>query len=707
MGRLLAVGEAYPELRAQERFCELVRELHDTEGRIAIARQVYNDTALTYNNRIQTAADRRCSDGRCACGRWPTSSPRGRRHEQGPHAFWAVVVVVILALSFAPGAIGSLVSGFHFPGSRYYDLPSAEVDAVVKQDGSVRVIETITFSFHGSYSGAFRDIPLAAGPVDQRRPRRRERHPVPAGRQHRARQLRHTAGSFGDVQLADRERIVWHYSAFDEPRAFTLSYVLHGVLIVHPDVVDMNMNVWGDGWPSALGTLFASVRLPPGRRRRKVWGNPPFIEPTIVTHDNVVSMRRATSPNTSWSRCGVLFPSNAIAGCRRADRPAAARWPGSPPPSSRRPARTTTRSRRLDTARRWWPLTALCCSRWRRSRWASSSSCSTCAAAASTTPATTSSTSASRRPTTRRRWSPSLVAQREHVGSREFTATLFDLIVRKQVRTLPADNASLAIASADGAGNLSEFEQKVADMVDMLQKENGGPVDLDKMGRVAREADRSTRNRIAQKYNAFETAARREVRSRGWVDESGSAARIALAVLLGPGRDRLCWSCGWRRGRPTKPFRDALELAAAGCLAISCVITIATPRTVFNRRTREAALLGDRWDAFRRFLDDFPRFADAVPVQIEIWERLLVYGIAFGLADKILDEAKLRLPEEVLASSPMGPTFWIIPWGGDDWAGGLSSSFAPPPSPSSSSGGGGGFSGGGGGSFGGGGGGAW
>ena len=55
VGRLLAVGEAYPELRAQERFSELVRELHDTEGRIAIARQVYNDTALTYNNRIQTA----------------------------------------------------------------------------------------------------------------------------------------------------------------------------------------------------------------------------------------------------------------------------------------------------------------------------------------------------------------------------------------------------------------------------------------------------------------------------------------------------------------------------------------------------------------------------------------------------------------------------------------------------------------------------
>ena len=54
VGRLLAVGEAYPELKAQERFSQLVSELSQVEGRIAIARQVYNDTALTYNDRIQT-----------------------------------------------------------------------------------------------------------------------------------------------------------------------------------------------------------------------------------------------------------------------------------------------------------------------------------------------------------------------------------------------------------------------------------------------------------------------------------------------------------------------------------------------------------------------------------------------------------------------------------------------------------------------------
>ncbi len=54
IGRLFAVAEAYPELRATENFQQLQTDLTDTEGKIAISRQVYNDTVLTYNNAIQT-----------------------------------------------------------------------------------------------------------------------------------------------------------------------------------------------------------------------------------------------------------------------------------------------------------------------------------------------------------------------------------------------------------------------------------------------------------------------------------------------------------------------------------------------------------------------------------------------------------------------------------------------------------------------------
>lgn len=54
LGRLFAVAEAYPELQADENFRQLQTELAETENRIAVSRQVYNDAVLTYNNAIQT-----------------------------------------------------------------------------------------------------------------------------------------------------------------------------------------------------------------------------------------------------------------------------------------------------------------------------------------------------------------------------------------------------------------------------------------------------------------------------------------------------------------------------------------------------------------------------------------------------------------------------------------------------------------------------
>jgi LemA protein len=54
LGRLFAVAEAYPELQADENFRQLQDELATTENRIAVSRQVYNDTVLTYNNAVQT-----------------------------------------------------------------------------------------------------------------------------------------------------------------------------------------------------------------------------------------------------------------------------------------------------------------------------------------------------------------------------------------------------------------------------------------------------------------------------------------------------------------------------------------------------------------------------------------------------------------------------------------------------------------------------
>jgi len=54
LGRLFAVAEAYPELKANQNFLDLQDQLRDTEDKVAVSRQVYNDTVLTFNNAIQT-----------------------------------------------------------------------------------------------------------------------------------------------------------------------------------------------------------------------------------------------------------------------------------------------------------------------------------------------------------------------------------------------------------------------------------------------------------------------------------------------------------------------------------------------------------------------------------------------------------------------------------------------------------------------------
>jgi LemA protein len=51
--QVFALGEAYPDLKANQNFLALQEELTATEGRVAYARQFYNDSVLDYNNKLQ------------------------------------------------------------------------------------------------------------------------------------------------------------------------------------------------------------------------------------------------------------------------------------------------------------------------------------------------------------------------------------------------------------------------------------------------------------------------------------------------------------------------------------------------------------------------------------------------------------------------------------------------------------------------------
>ena len=53
LGKLLAITENYPQLKANENFLELQSQLEGTENRINVARKDFNDTAKEYNVAIR------------------------------------------------------------------------------------------------------------------------------------------------------------------------------------------------------------------------------------------------------------------------------------------------------------------------------------------------------------------------------------------------------------------------------------------------------------------------------------------------------------------------------------------------------------------------------------------------------------------------------------------------------------------------------
>ena len=190
-------------------------------------------------------------------------------------------------------------------------MPNADVEVEVQSDGSVLVTEHLTYDFDGSFSGAFREIPLGAGETmtDIQVLEGGTSYEFGACTQLGCSDL---PGRFGVVNLGGRVRIVWHYSAFNEPRTFTVSYRIDGLAVAYDDVVDVNLQVWGDEWAVPLDSLSAIMMLP-GEAiapEVRVWGHPASVDgATNLGADGVSpSLLANRIPAGQFVELRVMFP---------------------------------------------------------------------------------------------------------------------------------------------------------------------------------------------------------------------------------------------------------------------------------------------------------------------------------------------------------------------------------------------------------------
>jgi uncharacterized membrane protein len=583
------------------------------------------------------------------------------------------------------------------------------------------VREQITFDFAGSFSGAYRDIPMRTGESITK-------VSVSEGATvYRPGANTELGGfglpdSFGVTDIDGGLRIVWHYGATDERRTFTISYRFRGLAVAYDDVVDVNLRVWGEHWPVGVANLTAVMKLPRPTRLSpsyRVWGSPAWVRGVVARLPDRATLQAVEVPAHQFVEHRVVFPRNLLTSTRGAQvRPGNAlgkivaeelvsqrefqRDQEQIDDAKEHPGRTLLLLLVLGLGPAlglMW-LVWLFYGRERRTGYDREYEQSP---PTDTEPALI----------------PSLVKQETVPGSNEFTATLFDLIRRGRYKATPVttersvwgglrhqDVADLLVAPGDETVETAPFEGPVTRVVDSIVDADGERLS------EFREEIESAREANSKRFKSFKEQVTTAIEERGWYVSKGLVVigagfgvfALTAVVLLWMGID------GWRAASPR--WSDVVLVALGGCAVANAVALLiaASQLPLWRRRTNAGQTEAERWESFRRYLTDFPRLKEAPPATLELWERYLVYGIAFGIAERVLQGAHLHMPEALHEQSSI---YWISPNGDlgsgptalgiGDLSSGFGSALAPP----GSSGGGGGFSGGGSGGGGGGGGGAW
>ncbi|HEX9761967.1 MAG TPA: DUF2207 domain-containing protein [Acidimicrobiia bacterium] len=578
--------------------------------------------------------------------------------------------------------------------AKSYWMDSADVSVTVNPDGSLAITEVLGFQFSGQFSGAYRDIRLRPGESLSVISVGDENDDYQSGA---CTTLGCTSppGSFGVESIPGYVRIVWHHASQDEIRYFILRYTMTGVAVAYDDVVDVNLQVWGDQWAVGLDRLVSRLELPglAAAGEVRVWGHPFGVDGTTSLGDDGVSPSLDASgiPSEQWVEMRVTFPTGLLASTSGAQ------------------VRAGNGLERILAEEATFADEEAEAARALRTGLIGGGSLAAVIAIGiggfvfvryGREPKVDYHRQYQQEP-------PSELPPAEVGGllsqglvdEREFTATLFDLIRQGAIVASPSQVervtwgglrhetiTDLVLDLGEKQDGFRDFEQSVLTVVRRVLE--GGPRPLHEF----RQGIRDDAAANAETYQTFRSRVGAALIRSGMIDDSG--ARMALLLGLGvlglvvAGFFILPNVLRGRRGGETL----AVLLLVGMVLGAVALIVFLFFRRVRVKRTAQGALEAARWAAFRRYLTDFSRLEEAPAISLDLWDRFLIYAIAFGVAEEVLETARLQAPPELEQQSSI---YWFGNYGysgghTENAFAGLSSALSGAFTPPSSSGGGGG-----------------
>lgn len=193
---------------------------------------------------------------------------------------------------------------------RSFYFPSVIIDAEVFPDGSMSITEKRTYSFNGTFRGAWGFINRTGNTeiIDVRvgesgMPYRQ----VAVGTQD-------IPGTYYVEYMRDQVYIDWSYSASNEQRTFIIEYLVKNAVIVHDDVAELYWEFIGD--QSDVRTNYAQITLtlPGGANREeiRVWGHGPLYGDVSIVSSDTVTWVIDGLPARTYLEGRVVFPTQLV-----------------------------------------------------------------------------------------------------------------------------------------------------------------------------------------------------------------------------------------------------------------------------------------------------------------------------------------------------------------------------------------------------------
>jgi len=573
--------------------------------------------------------------------------------------------------------------------AKSFHYPSIDVQAQVRQDGSMHVREDRTFQFRGSFHEAWRKMPLPEGV-------RIENFALFGDGVRYTEDIRHVSGMYAVDHTARRFEVHWYYDIADRPATFALEYDVVGAVIKHPDIAELNWRFIEADRGARVDDARVTIRLPDGLATSEIraWAHGPPQGHIDIAADRV-TFTCAPLPDEYRLEGRILFPTSAMAGSTRETTIAAL---GRILAEEERLAAQANADRRRARVRLVWQwgtpaaavVFAICLWLVLYLRYGREYHDETPVEYLRDPPED---------------WTPNEVAFLWRWGkldAQDMTATLMDLVRHGALRLIVSTERREVLGGLLGETTEQDYviervPDKQPDLADserylvkriLFHEVTGDRISLETFQKKSRSKPRAAYAR----FKVWKGMAEREAKRFEIVDPQSKQMCGVVAVvgfLMFAGSIVLA-------GVTDSPAFMASGIFGFALMPASFAIL---------RRTPEAARHLSRWQAFRRYLTDFSRLKEYPPPAVVLWEHYLVYAITLGIADRVIEQFRELYPrvEESMQGGVNAFPHWVSasgnPLGGMGSIGSVLSSFSSTlatatSSMSSSSGSGGGFSGG-------------